>query len=111
MKRKKSDCEIIKGDFDNLFGSIGNCLETSLDDKKSKMQVVGSIFGIFGSTTKLLWHSTGCAVKKTPKAIATVANVKRELTEIITDDYQQYKKELKEEELNTKIKELKIGKR
>ena len=106
-RRKQSDCDIIKNDFEDLFGSLGDCFDTAFDEKKSKMQVVGSIFGFGKSVVKLGWHGTTCAVKHTPKAIATVANAKRELTDTITDEYQKFQKEMKEDELDKKIKRLK----
>lgn len=105
--KKKSDCDIILDDVENVFGSIGNCLDTVLDERKSKMQVVGGVFGIGKSLLKFGWHGTTCVVKNTPKAIATVANTKRELTDTVTNEYQKYQKEIKEDALNDKIAKLK----
>ena len=105
-KSKKSDCNIILDDVEGVFGSIGTCFDTIVDEKKSKMQVAGSFFGFLGSTTKLLWHGTGCAVKHTPKAVATVVAVKRELTETITEEHYKYQKEQKEMELEAQIKKI-----
>ena len=107
-KSKGSDCDVILNDFEGVFGSIGNCFDAIVDERKSKMQVAGSLFGILGSTTKLLWHGTGCAVKHTPKAVATVVSVKRELTETISEEYYKYQREQKEQEIEEKIKQLKI---
>jgi len=109
-KKSESDCDILLNDVDNVFGSIGTCFDNVLDDRKSKMQVAGSVFGILGATTKFLFHGTTCVVKNTPKALATVANAKRELTDTIANEYQEYQKELKEDALNEKIKQLKKGK-
>ncbi len=106
-QEKKSDCDVILNDVENVFGSIGSCVDAALDEKKSKMQVVGGLFGILGSTGKLLLRGTGCAIKHTPKALATVASVKRELTDTISDEYASYQKQLKEDALNEKIKQLK----
>ena len=108
-KKSKSDCNILSNDLENVFGSIGKCFDNALDDRKSKMQVAGSVFGILGATTKFLFHGSTCVVKNTPKAIATVANAKRELTDTIANEYQLYQKELKEDALNEKIKQLKKG--
>ena len=105
--QNKSDCDVILDDVDSLFGSIGNCFDTAFDEKKSKMQVVGSIFGLLKPASKLLWDGTSCAVRHTPKAIATVADAKRKLTDGITEEYAKYQKELKEDALNEKIKRLK----
>lgn len=109
-KKSESDCDILLNDAENVFGSIGKCFDNALDDRKSKMQVAGSVFGILGATTKFLFRGTTCVVKNTPKAIATVANAKRELTDTIANEYQEYQKELKEDALNEKIKQLKKGK-
>ena len=110
QKKSKSDCDILLNDVENVFGSIGTCFDNALDDRKSKMQVAGSVFGILGATTKFLFHGSTCVVKNTPKAIATVANAKRELTDTIANEYQEYQKELKEDALNEKIKQLRKGK-
>ena len=108
MRRKKqSDCDIILNDVENVFGSIGDCLDATFDEKKSKIQVVGGLWGIGKSILKLGWHGGTCAVKHTPKAIATVADAKRKLTDGITEEYSKYQKELKEDALNEKIKRLK----
>lgn len=105
--KKKSDCDIILDDVENFFGSIGDCLDTALDERKSKMQVVGGVFGIGKSLLKFGWHGTTCVVKNTPKAIATVASAKRELTDALSEEYEKYQKEVKEDALNEKIKQLK----
>ena len=107
MERKKNDCDLILDDVENVLGSIGDCLESAFDEKKSKLQVVGSLFGIGKSVAKFGWDAGSCAVKHTPKAIATVANAKRELTETITDEYQKFQKEMKEQALEEKITQLK----
>ncbi len=112
MRRKKrNDCDIIKNDFEDVFGSLGECFDTAFDKKKSKMQVVGSLFGFGKSVVKLGWHGGTCAVKHTPKAIATVADAKRKVTDGITEEYTKYQKELKEDALNEKIRRLKSNKK
>lgn len=108
---KKSDCDILLNDVENVFGSIGQCFEAVLDDRKSKMQVAGSVLGILGATTKFLFHGTTCVAKNTPKAIVTIANAKRELTDTISNEYQEFQKEQREIALDTKIKMLKKGKK
>ena len=110
-RRKRSDCDIIKNDFEDLFGNLGNCFDTAFDEKKSKMQTVDSIF-IFGkSVLKLGFHGGTCVVKNTPKAIATVADAKRKLTDGISEEYAKYQRELKEDALDKKIKRLKNNKK
>ena len=105
--KKKGDCDVIKGDVENVFGSIGNCFDTALDEKKSKLQVFGSFCGIGVSLLKLGFDGTVCTVKYTPKAIATVADAKRKVIDGATDEYQKFQKEIKEDALNEKIKKLK----
>jgi len=105
--KKKSDCDVIRDDFGSLFGSIGNCFDTALDNKKSKMQVVGSIFRVFIPTSKLLVDGTTCIIKNTPKAVATIANAKRELTDTATEEYHKFQREKKEKALEEKISKLK----
>ncbi|MCD6653567.1 MAG: hypothetical protein LT067_02195 [Sulfurovum sp.] len=108
--QKKSDCEVILKDVENIFGSIGNCFDTALDDKKSKMQVVGGIFGIGKSLLKFGWDAASCVVKHTPKAIATVANAKRELTDTIQEEYRNHQRQIQEDALDEKIRQLKYNK-
>ena len=107
MKNEKNDCDVILNGIDNVFGNLGNVFDSALDEKKSKMQVVGSIFGFGGSVMKLGWNAGGCAIKHAPKAIATVASAKRELTDTITEEYHKYQIEQKEQELDDKIAQLK----
>ncbi len=109
MKRK-SDCDIIMDDFGHLGNSLENCFDTLFDENQSKMKKAGSFLGVLGSASKLLFHGGSCAVKKTPKALATVANAKREVTETIVNEYQQYQKELKQNELEDHIRKLKSKK-
>lgn len=107
MKNKKSDCDVILDGIEGVFSSIGSCVDTAIDEKKSKMQVVGSIFGIGKSIVTLGWNTGGCAIKNTPKAIATVASAKRELTNTVTEEYYKYQKEQKENALEDRIAQLK----
>ena len=106
--KKRTDSDLILYDIENVFGTIGNCLDNVLDEKKTKRQVVGGLFNISKSLIKLGVDGTKCIIKHTPKAIVTVTNAKRELTESITEEYSKYQKEMKEDALNEKIKKLKI---
>ena len=110
-KRRQSDCDIIMSDFENLFGSIGNCFDTVFDKKKSKMQVAGSLFGIGKSIVKTGWDTGSCAVKHTPKAIVTVAKYKREFVDSVTGEINKIQKQMKEDELEEKIKRLAVNKK
>ena len=114
-EEKKSDCDVMLNDVENVFGSLGNCIDsafdTAFDEKQSKMQVVGSIFGIGKAATKLLWNGTGCAVKHTPKAIVTAAKYKREFVDSVTEEISKVQKQMKEDELDEKIKRLTVNKK
>ena len=103
----RSDCEIIKDDFGDLIGSIGECLETAADKNTTKLDVAGSIFGMGKNLLKLGFDGTVCAVKNTPKAIATVADAKRKLIDAGTEEYYKVKKEREEQMLEEKIRQLK----
>ncbi len=105
--KKRNDCDIILNDFENVFGSIGNCIDSAFDEKKSKMQVVGSLFGFGKSVAKLGWHGTTCVVKNTPKAVVTAAKYKREFVDSVTEEIGNIQKQMKEDELDEKIKRLK----
>jgi len=103
---KKSDCDVLLNNTENVFKDLGNCFETAFDEKKTKLNVVGSIFGLLGSLTKFTFNVTGCAIKNAPRAIVAVAAAKREVVGIIEEEYMDYKKQQKEDELNEKIKQL-----
>ena len=109
-KHTKTDCDLLLNDVENVFGSIGQCFDAAFDDKQSKMDVTKSIFGIGKNLLKFGFTGTTCIVKNTPKAIATVASVKRELTDTITDEYTKYQREQKEQALLEKIENLKKDK-
>lgn len=103
---KPSDCDFLIGKFEHTLHDLENCFETMIDDKKTKMNVVGSIFSFGFSLTKLTFNVAGCAIKNAPKAVVAVAAVKREIIDIGTQEWNQYQKEQQEEALNEKIKQL-----
>ena len=105
-----SDCEIIKEDAGELFGSIGECIETVSSKHTSKIDVAESVFGIGKSLLKLGFDGTVCAVKNTPKAIATVAAVKREVTDTLTLEYEKHQKREQKKALEEKIRMIKMKK-
>ena len=107
VQPSRSDCEILRDDFEGVFESLETCVETLVDERRGKGAVVGSLFGILGSTSKLLWHGTGCAIRHTPRALATVASVKREIVETVTEELRQIEKERREREIRERILELK----
>ena len=74
-----SDCDFLIGKLENTLDNLVNCFDALEDEKKTKMNVVGSIFSFGVSLTKLTLNATGCAIKNTPKAIVKVAVVKKEV--------------------------------
>ena len=108
MKIPSSDCDILLGNAENMFNDLGKCLDTTLDKNKTKMNVVGSIFTLWKSLTKLTFNAGYCAVKNTPKAVVAIAAVKREIINSATDEYNEYQKQIKKDALDAKILQLKL---
>ena len=106
MFKEKSDCDIIFDDAENMFNDLGNCFDTAFDKRKSKMNVVGSIFNLGKSLTKLTVNAGVYTIKNAPKAIVSVAAVKREVVTAITEEIHEHKKQVKIDTLNEKIKQL-----
>ena len=104
---RRSDCEIIKEDAEDLWESLVECSKTVADKNTTKLDVTGSFFGIGKNLLKLGFNGTVCAVKNTPKAIATVADAKRKLIDAGTEEYYKVKKERDEKALEKKISEMK----
>jgi len=69
--------------------------------------VAGIIFGMGKNLLKLGFDGTVCAVKNTPKAIATVADAKRKLIDAGTEEYYKAKKKQEEQALEEKIRRFK----
>ena len=105
---QNSDCDFLITKAENTIKSLENCFDAIINDRKTKMHVVGSLFNFGVSLTKLTLNVTGCAIKNTPKAIVTIAAVKREIVADLESEYNQYQKELKEEALNEKIRQLQL---
>lgn len=108
MKTKQNDCDLLLTGVENVFNNLGNCFESAIDDRKSKISVVKSIFRFGGSLTKLAFNTTTCAVRNVPKAVVAVASVKREVVTAIEEEYYDYQREKKEEALNEKINKLRL---
>lgn len=108
---KKKDADNLIDDMNNVFSKIGVSLDTIFDDKKNKHQIVNSLFDVAGTIMRFLFTGTVYAVKNTPKAIISVVSIKRELTNSMVNEYQQYQKRIKEDTLNHKIKQLKLKKK
>jgi hypothetical protein len=89
---------------------MGECLETVTSKNTSKIDVAESFFGIGKSLLKFGFDGTVCAIKNTPKAIATVATVKREVTDTLTLGYEKHQKRQQKKALEEKIRMIKIKK-
>ena len=111
MKAPQTDCEIISSSFENVFHGVGECFDTAADKSKTKSNVIGSIFKLGTQVTKLTWNLGKCTVKHAPKAIATVAAVKREVVSVIEEEVYSYQQQAKESALDQKIEALKIKSR
>ena len=110
MRNRKTDCEVIEDSFEDVFSNIGECFNRAVDEKHSKMSVVKGLFGLGRSVVKLSFDGGKCAIKQTPKVIATVAAAKREVVTAIEEEVTAYKKQAKEDALDEKIRALKIKK-
>ncbi len=110
MKSRKNDCDILLDNAENAMNDLGRCFGSLLDEKQTKMDVVGTIFGFGKSLTKLTLNVGICAIKNTPKAVVAVASAKREFVNTLEIEYNNYQKQLKEEALDDKIKQLKLKK-
>ncbi len=108
MKKRKTDCEVLSDGVGDVFSTLGDCFDTAFDEKKTKTNVVGSIFGFGKALTKLSFNAGVCAIKNTPKAVATVAAAKRDVVEFIEDEVNTYQKQAKIDALDEKIKNLKL---
>jgi len=105
-----SDCDFLIEKAENTLNSFENCFETMVDEKKTKMNVIGSIFSFGFSLTKLTFNVAGCAIKNTPKAVVAVAALKREIVADLEEEYNEYQKEQKEDALHEKIRQLRLKK-
>lgn len=111
VSSKKSDCNILLNNAEDMFNDLGDCFDTALNDKKTKMSVVGSIFNLGKSLTKLTFNTGVCAVKNVPKAVVAVAAVKREVVTAIEEEIHSHQKQMKVDALNEKIKLLELKQR
>jgi len=105
---KTTDCDVVVDRLEDTLYDLGDCFDAVLNEKRTKMSVAGSIFNFGVSLTKLTLNVAGCAIKHSPKAVVAVASLKREIVTNIESEYSQYQKELKEEALNKKIKQLQL---
>ena len=105
---KKSDCDVLFDGVENVFNDLGSCVEDTFDERKSKMSVVGGLFKLGKSLTKLTFDTGVCVVKNTPKAVVAVAAVKREIVSAVEEEVHEYSKQQKEDALNERIRQLKL---
>jgi hypothetical protein len=105
-ENRPSDCDVLIGKAEHTLNNLENCIDTVFDNKKTKLNVIGSIFRFTFSLTKLTFSATTCAIKNTPKVVVAVAAVKREIVADLENNWNQYQKEQQEEALNEKIKQL-----
>lgn len=106
----KNDCDILLQSAEESLHKLENCFDTAFDEKKSKKQVVGSLFGFGYSLTKLLFKTTTCAVKNTPKAVVAIAAVKRDIVNAIDEEIRESKREELQDAMDEKIKQLTLKK-
>lgn len=74
---------------------------------KNSTSFLSILFKAIKLAFKVLWQLIKFIVRHTPKAVVTVAKAKRELTDTISNEYQNIQKHIREEELNPKIRALK----
>ena len=103
-----SDYNRLLNGAEDSINKLGNCFDTLVDERKTKMNVVGSIFGFGASLTKLAFTATGCAVKNIPRAVVAVAAVKRDIVSSIEKEMRESEKQRKVDALEEKIKQLSI---
>lgn len=109
-EEQTSDCDILISKAENTIHSFENCFDNIMDSRKTKMNVVGSIFSFAFSLTKLTLTGAGCVIKNTPKAVVAVAAVKREIVADMENGWSEYQKEWQENALNEKIEQLALKK-
>ena len=108
LVKKKNNCDIILNGIEDTFVDLGECFESCIDEKQTKFGVLKNIFKFGSSLIKLTFNTTTCVVKNIPKAVVVVAGAKREIVNVIEDEFNQYKREQKEDALNERIKQLKL---
>lgn len=104
---RQSDCDIFLNRLENTAGSIGECVDSIFNEKKTKINVLNNVFKLGYSLTKLTLGTAGCIVKNTPKAIVAISSIKRDITVEIESEWNKHQKQLKEDALRRKIKQLK----
>jgi len=106
MNENKS-CNLVLNDLENVLIGVGECFDTLIDERQGKMEVIGSLFKLGKKVGKLGLDVGACAIRNTPKAVVTVAKVKREITETLTEEYYKIQKEIETKELEESIRKIK----
>jgi len=105
---KQDDGDILMSKLENTAISLGDCFGTIIDENTTKKQIAGSVFKLGFSLTKLTFGVLGFAIKNTPKAVVAVSSAKKDLVEGIEKEVNQIQKEIQEDKLREKIKQLKV---
>lgn len=105
--KRQSDCDVVLDRLENTADLIGECAESIFNEKKTKINVLNNMFKLGYSLTKLTIGTVGCIVKNTPKAVVAVSSIKRDITSEIESEWNKHQKQLKEDALQRKIKQLK----
>ncbi len=103
-----NDCDKLFNGAEDSVRKLGSCFDTLADERKTKMHVVGSIFGFGASLTKLAFTATGCAIKNAPKAVVAVAAVKRDIINSIEEEIRESDKRQREDALEERIRQLSL---
>jgi len=80
-------------------------LELIIDGKSNK-STAGKVWTVTKFLSACGWCTGKFIVKNTPTVLGAAWEIKKEVTETITDEYYQYKKEQKELEMEEEIKML-----
>lgn len=70
------------------------------------MGIFKDVFQVTAILTKGAWETGKFVVKHTPEVIVTVAAIKRELSDVVQEEYATYKKEQLNEKMQDEIKLL-----
>ncbi len=107
MSKQKTDLDKIEDNVTDMFDSIEHCFDALSADKKRASGFLKGLFGFGVHCTKLTYNLVFSAIKYTPKAVTTIAKVKRDVSDEIVGAYNEIQKEKLEDNFNRKIKELK----
>ncbi|MAD41920.1 MAG: hypothetical protein CL623_05960 [Arcobacter sp.] len=75
-------------------------------DGTSKKSTAGKVWTITKLLSSATWITGKFIAKNTPTVLGAAWEIKKEINEVIVDEYQSYKKEQKELEMDERIKML-----